>query len=85
MATDPDLELRDKSDPSRVLAVYKAVFGWKKRGTFFLRKREGAEEEEDMEREMGDWEHVVLLTGCGVLEASRRRARQRSSNGGGGC
>ena len=80
-----------------VLAVYKGCQGFvsRKRGTFWIRKG-GAGFSDARGRldygasssssavEWGDWETMVLLTGCGIIEASRRRARQRRRGGGGG-
>lgn len=82
-ADQPDLELREKREDGgagRVLAAYKGCQGLvsKKRGEFYLRRRQDGDEV------WGDWETVVLLTGFGIIEGARRRARQRRSGGGGG-
>lgn len=77
-ADQPDLEMRevggDVSGGGKVLAVYKGCQGWvsKKRGEFYVRRQE-------KEEVWGDWEIVVLLTGMGIVEGARRRARQRRS------
>ena len=87
----PDLELREKV-PSRfngdqvsaVLATYRGLgrqaFNWSgMRGVFSIRK----DVDSAMFGEKGglpnwsDWELAVLLTACGLIEASRRRARSR--------
>jgi hypothetical protein len=82
-----------------VLAVYKGCQGFvsRKRGTFSIRKNMGGGFGGGNQRwenggssncsagdEWCDWEVMVLLTGCGIIEASRRRARQRRRGGGGG-
>jgi len=82
-ADQPDLELREALEgggEGKVLAAYKGCQGFasKKRGEFYVRRREEGGEV------WGDWEMVVLLTGLGIIEGARRRARQRRSGGGGG-
>lgn len=84
----PDLECKEVGG-SEVLAVYIGSLRWKKRGMFYLRKggegvggSAGGESKED--DVWGDWEIAVLLTGLGIIEGSRRRARQRRAAGGGG-
>lgn len=63
-----------------VLAVYKGLRGWKKRGVLFLRK--GIEVGEMGKKWEGkNWELMVLLTALGIIEAARRRARYRMSGG----
>jgi len=63
-----------------VLAVYKGLRGWKKRGVLFLRK--GIEVGEMEKKGEGkNWEMMVLLTALGIIEAARRRARHRRSGG----
>lgn len=78
-----------------VLAVYKGLQGFfsRVRGKFFLRRawRVGSVREEkdgggknQGEEVWGDWEMMVLLTGCGAIETARRRSRARRGAGGGG-
>ena len=84
LGDQPDLELREKGEgvSSKVLAVYKGQWDWKgqRRGCFYLRREDGVAGEQDG----AEWEQVVVLTGCGIIEAARRRARARRNNGGGG-
>ena len=83
LGDQPDLELREKGEglDGRVLAVYRGEWDWKgrRRGCLYLRRGDG-----QAEAEAGEWEQVVVLTGCGIIEAARRRARARRHNGGGG-
>ena len=89
-ADQPDLECCESGGAAggEVLAVYHGSgVGWgKKRGVFYLRRGgvgasgSGGKENEDW---WGDWEVACLLTGCGIIEGSRRRARQRRGGGGG--
>jgi hypothetical protein len=89
-ADQPDMELRENVESGsngQVLAVYKGCQGLlsSKRGTFYLRR--GVDRQAGVEKKLEDWsnwELMVLLTGCGIIEASRRRARARRSSGGGG-
>ena len=91
-ADQPDLELREgveggSAGAGEVLAVYIGCQGWgRKRGRFYLRKGgiggEGRERKE-AEKWWDDWDIAVLLTGLGIIEGSRRRARQRRGGGGG--
>jgi hypothetical protein len=78
---------------AEVLAIYKGIQGrgcTGQRGTFWVRKG-GAGFENKIEmrkvgsstKEWSNWEKIVLLTGCGVVEACRRRSRQRRGGGGG--
>ena len=89
LGDQPDLELREKADGGvggRVWAVYRGEWDWKgkRRGCLFLR-RSGSGPGEVLEGEKGgEWEQVVVLTACGIIEAARRRARARRNNGGGG-
>jgi hypothetical protein len=86
----PDMELRENmesGDNGQVLAVYKGCQGLfsRTRGTFYLRR--GVDRQAGVEKKLEDWsnwELMVLLTGCGIIEGSRRRARARRSGGGGG-
>jgi len=86
----PDMELREnvESGPSgEVLAVYKGCQGFltRLRGSFYLKK--GVHRQSGVEKKLEDWsnwELMVLLTGCGIIEGARRRARARRSGGGGG-
>jgi hypothetical protein len=86
----PDMELRENVESGatgELLAVYKGCQGFltKRRGTFYLRK--GVDRQAGVEKKLEDWsnwELMVLLTGCGIIEGSRRRARARRSGGGGG-
>ena len=86
----PDMELKENVEggaDGQVLAVYKGCQGlWStKRGTFYLRR--GLDKQAGVEKKLEDWsnwELMVLLTGCGIIEGSRRRARARRSGGGGG-
>jgi hypothetical protein len=95
-ADQPDMELREIVRPEvggsgqsegEVLAVYIGSLGWwRKRGRFYLRKggiASGGGGEKGGEV-WGDWEIAALLTGLGVIEGARRRARQRRAGGGGG-
>jgi hypothetical protein len=82
-ADQPDMELREAlegGEQGKVLAVYIGCQGWvsKKRGEFYVRRRE------DSGYAWGDWEMVLLITGFGIIEAARKRARARRSGGGGG-
>lgn len=93
-ADQPDLELREKlgmniggeDELGEVLAVYKGCQGimTKMRGTFFIKRDVDVDLVEEKssakEKEWNDWELVVLLSACGIIEASRRRARARRSN-----
>lgn len=87
-ADQPDLELREKLEDGgsgEVLAVYKGGQGFltKMRGTFYIRK--GVASASGAEKKLEDWsnwELMVLLTACGIIEGARRRARARRSNGG---
>lgn len=88
----PDLELREKISSSpgvdgegqlgEVLAVYRGN-GWqgyskKLRGTFSIRKYVQSEMmEHGSMAGWSDWELMVLLSACGLIEASRRRARAK--------
>ncbi|KAE9365286.1 hypothetical protein N431DRAFT_430788 [Stipitochalara longipes BDJ] len=86
----PDMELRENVESNgtgEVLATYKGCQGFlsRTRGTFYLRK--GVDRQAGVEKKLEDWsnwELIVLLTGCGIIEGSRRRARARRSGGGGG-
>lgn len=88
-ADQPDMECRE-SGGNDILAVYMGSgVGWgKKRGVFYLRRHAvgdnghggSAKESGDW---WGEWEVACLLTGCGVIEGARRRARQRRGGGGG--
>jgi len=86
----PDMELRENVESGgtgQVLAVYKGCQGFlsRLRGTFYLKK--GVDRQAGVEKKLEDWsnwELMVLLTGCGIIEGSRRRARARRSSGGGG-
>ena len=86
----PDLELRENVESGgtgEVLATYTGCQGFlsKSRGTFYLRR--GVDREAGVEKKLEDWsnwELMVLLTGCGIIEGARRRARARRSGGGGG-
>jgi hypothetical protein len=83
----PDLELRENVDSGAtgdVLAVYKGCQGLfsRVRGTFYVMR--GVHGRSDDEK-WDDWEVMVLLTGCGIIEASRRRARARRRAAGGGA
>jgi hypothetical protein len=94
-ADQPDLELREKlgknsggeDELGEVLAVYQGCQGvmTTMRGTFFIRKDVDVgpvhEKGWAKEREWSDWELIVLLSACGIIEAARRRARARRSNG----
>ncbi len=90
LGDQPDMELRENVETGvsgEVLAVYKGCQGFlsRTRGTFYLRK--GVDREAGVEKKLEDWsnwELMVLLTGCGIIEGSRRRARARRSGGGGG-
>ena len=90
LGDQPDMELRENVESGgsgQVLAVYKGCQGFlsRTRGTFYLRR--GVYGESGVEKKLEDWsnwELMVLLTGCGIIEGSRRRARSRRSNGGGG-
>jgi hypothetical protein len=71
-----------------VLAVYKGCQGLltKMRGTFYIKRdcrnfemRNGKKEREEIGHGWSDWELMVLLSACGLIEASRRRARARRS------
>lgn len=82
---DKGTEVREND--GEVLAVYLGNLGWRKRGRFYLRKggfgvgsSSGAGKEGGV---WGDWEIAALLTGLGVIEGARRRARQRRGGGGG--
>jgi hypothetical protein len=85
----PDMELRENVESGgsgQVLAVYKGCQGLfsRTRGTFSLRR--GVDRQAGVEKKLEDWsnwELMVLLTGCGIIEGSRRRARARRSGGGG--
>lgn len=81
-----------------VLAVYEGCQGLfsRTRGRFDLRRGEkwrvrsvrevagkGIEIDEGGER-WGDWEVMVLLTGCGAIETARRRSRARRGAGAAG-
>ncbi|KAH8588519.1 hypothetical protein B0O99DRAFT_600750 [Bisporella sp. PMI_857] len=79
----PDLELREQDGDGEVLAEYKGRLRMRKRGVFRLKGRDGPRGSVDDEG-FSDWEYTVLLTGCGIIEASRRRARMRRGSGGGG-
>ena len=85
LGDQPDLELREKGKGvgGKVLAVYRGEWDWKgrRRGVFYLRHRGNSSEGEEV---WGSWEQVVILTGCGIIEAARRRARARRNRGGGG-
>ena len=82
----PDLILVQKGaygDPpgrSEVLAVYKRhkrPFR-SKRGTFHIRQGIwGDGFDDDLLNTWDNWELMVLLTGCGLIEASRQRMRRR--------
>ncbi|KAH9218305.1 hypothetical protein DL95DRAFT_521561 [Leptodontidium sp. 2 PMI_412] len=88
-----------EAELGEVLAVYKGCQGFfsRVRGRFFLRRgwrvrslREGGGKnggegggQGDVEG-AGDWEVMVLLTGCGAIETARRRSRARRGAGGGG-
>ncbi|KAN0089349.1 hypothetical protein V8E51_019609 [Hyaloscypha variabilis] len=86
----PDMELRENVESGgtgEVLAIYTGCQGFlsRTRGTFYLRR--GVDREAGVEKKLEDWsnwELMVLLTGCGIIEGSRRRARARRSGGGGG-
>lgn len=84
-ADQPDMECR-RVEGGEVLAVYIGCHGWgRKRGKFYLIKGGvgvGGEEEKGGEDGWEDWEVVCLLTGLGIIEGARRRARQRRSGGG---
>jgi hypothetical protein len=98
-ADQPDMELRERlrsevqggetvENDGEVLAVYIGCQGWeRKRGRFYLRNGEfsvGSSTSGGKEGEVwGDWEIAALLTGLGVIEGARRRARQRRGGGGG--
>jgi len=88
----PDLELREKvpsgvggtDQLGAVLATYRGLghqaFNWSgMRGTFSIRKdADSATVGEKVGLlDWSDWELMVLLTACGLIEASRRRARSR--------
>jgi len=48
------------------------------RGTFYIRK--GVDRQAGVEKKLEDWSKLGadgLLTGCGIIEGSRRRARAR--------
>jgi hypothetical protein len=85
----PDMELRENVESGgsgQVLAVYTGCQGLfsRTRGTFSLRK--GVDRQAGVEKKLEDWSNwdlMVLLTGCGIIEGSRRRARARRSGGGG--
>jgi hypothetical protein len=86
----PDMELRENLETGgmgEVLAIYKGSQGFftKQRGAFFIRK--GMTRESGVEKKLEDWsnwELMILLTGCGIIEGARRRARARRHGGGGG-
>lgn len=63
-----NLELYEDNNPGVILAKYESVgvFKWKNRGNIFIRDGYG-----------DAWELMVLLTCLGLVELSRRRARQR--------
>jgi hypothetical protein len=78
---------------AEVLAIYKGTQGrgcTGQRGTFWVSKGGAGFENKPERRKVGiiaeewsNWEIMVLLTGCGVVEACRRRSRQRRGGGGG--
>ncbi|KAH8589024.1 hypothetical protein B0O99DRAFT_600258 [Bisporella sp. PMI_857] len=76
LSGQPDLELREKDGDGTVLAEYNGQLTMRTRGVFKLRRRDELRDGAD-NKEFGDWELTVLLTGCGIIDASRRRARMR--------
>ena len=88
LADQPDLECREEGG-GEILAVYIGCQGWgRKRGRFYLRKgdvglRSSGREGRKGKEWWSDWDVAVLLTGLGIIEGSRRRARQRRGGGGG--
>jgi hypothetical protein len=86
----PDLELRENVESGgsgQVLAIYRGCQGFlsRTRGTFYVRR--GVDRQAGVEKKLEDWsnwELMVLLTACGIIEGARRRARARRSSGGGG-
>lgn len=88
----PNMELKERlmggMGDGEVLAVYKGNQGlmWKSRGQFWIRKdMEKASKDAEQRVSSGggwsDWELMVLLTGLGIIESSRRRSRARRSGG----
>lgn len=91
----PDLELREKlgtnfageNELGEVLAAYQGCQGafTKMRGTFFIKKDMDVSPADDKdwtkEREWSDWDLMVLLSACGIIEAARRRTRARRHSG----
>ena len=64
-----DMELRvGKEEDGELVAIWRGSDGMKaKRGSFFIKKREGLKEEKK-------WELMVLLTGLSIIESYMRRS-----------